>query len=113
MGKNALKLNLPNNIKIHPVVHVSNTTPWHDQPADIGRQLEEAPTTVPTKYGDEFVVEAILGHRKRGRGHQFLTLMKGAPEYDAEWQPGRDSIGPDGTMTGALADYIKKHNITP
>ncbi len=110
--KNALKLNLPNNIKIHPVVHVSNTTPQHDQPADIGRQLEEAPSPVPTKYGDEFVVEAILGHRKRGRGYQFLTLMRGVPEYDAEQQPGRDFIDLDGIMNGALADYMKKYNIT-
>ncbi len=110
--KNALKLSLSSKIKIHPVVHISNTTPSHDQPADIGIKFKEVLAPVPTEYSDEFLVETILGHRKRGRGCQFLSLMKGALEYDAEWQLGRDFMDPDGTLTRALAEYIKKHNIT-
>jgi len=58
-------------------------------------------------------VEAILNHRKRGRGYQFLTLMKGSPEYDAEWQPSMDFIDPDGTLNDKFLSYIKFNNIMP
>lgn len=45
------------------------------------------PDPVPAVEGDEYVVEAILKDRKRGKGFQFLTLMKGIPTHDPEWQP--------------------------
>ena len=43
IGKNAFELELPEHIKIHKVVNVSHTVPYHEQPSDI-RQ----PVPVPT-----------------------------------------------------------------
>jgi hypothetical protein len=37
--------------------------------------------------------------------------MKGDPIHDAEWQPARDFIDPDGTMTQALQQYVQDHNL--
>jgi hypothetical protein len=52
-----------------------------------------------------------LAHRLRGRGYQFLTLMRGDPIHDAEWQPGSDFIDPDGTITEVLQTYAQEHNL--
>lgn len=48
--------------------------------------------------GDEIIVDKILNHTKTGRGNQFLTLVKGSPEHDAEWRPVSNFIDADGTM---------------
>ncbi len=111
IGKNALKLDLPPNVKVHPVFNVSFTFPYHEQPLDIGNSLPETPVPVQTPDGPEFVVEEILSHRNRGHGYQFLTLMKGAPPHEASWQPTRDFIDSDGTVTAALYDYVKSHDL--
>lgn len=113
IGRNAVRLELPSHFKIHPVVHVAHTTPFMEQPNDIGIQIEQRPLPIPTIEGEEHTVEAILQHRKRGKGYQFLTLMKGAPRHDAEWQPTRDFVDEDGTVTGIWYDYIKQHGILP
>jgi hypothetical protein len=37
--------------------------------------------------------------------------MKGDPIHDSEWQPARDFVDPDGTMTKALQQYAQDHNL--
>lgn len=113
IGKNAVKLELPNHIRIHDVINVIHTTPCYDQPADIAVPVSPRPDPVPAVEGDEFIVESILKHRKRGRGFQFLTLMKGEPPHDAEWLPTRNFVDEDGTKNDKFLEYIRKHNILP
>ena len=113
IGRNAVRLELPNHLKIHPVIHVVHTTPFVEQPPDIAKPVAERPAPVPTVHGVEEVVEKILKHRSRGRGYQFLTLMKGAPTHDAEWQPSRDFVDKDGTVTEVWQKYIREHDILP
>lgn len=84
IGKSAVKVELPEHVQAHPVAHASHTAPWHDQPRDIGKEIVEPPAPAPTKHGDEMEAEAILDHRRRGRGCQLLTFMKGQPRHDAE-----------------------------
>ena len=111
VGKNAVKLELPDHLKIHPVVHVSHTTPHSEQPSDIAVPIPAIPAPLPALEGQEYEVESILSHRKKGRGYQFLTLMKGSPTHDAEWQPKKDFVDKDGTMNEKFYDYIIKKGI--
>jgi len=111
IGKNAVELELPDHVKIHKVVNVSHTVPYYAQPNDISQPVPPRPEPVPTPEGEEYVVEKILNHRKRGRGFQFLTQMKGSPEHDSEWQPTKDFIDNDGTMNDQFLSYIKSKNI--
>ena len=37
--------------------------------------------------------------------------MKGDPTHDAEWQPTRDFVDPDGTMNEKFYEYIKNNGI--
>jgi hypothetical protein len=68
VGKNAVRLELPDHLKIHPVVHVIHTTPYRSQPPDTAVPLPEKTAPVPTVLEYEHEVEAILAHRRRGRG---------------------------------------------
>ncbi len=113
IGKNAVRLDLPDHFKIHPVVHVIHTTPFVEQPEDISQPVIPRPQPVPTVDGEEHVVDKVLAHRKRGRGYQFLTQMKGEPDHDATWQPTRDFVDNDGTVTEVWHDYIVENNILP
>ena len=118
IGLNAVRLELPSHFKIHPVIHVVQTTPFVGQPSDIAKPVPERPAPVPTIHGEEQVVDKILKHRTRGRGYQFLTLMKGAPSHDSEWQPTRDFVDKDGTVTDVWKQqirekYIFENNIRP
>ena len=111
IGRNAVRVELPEHFRIHPVIHVVHTTPFVEQPSDIAQPVVERPEPVPTVHGDEHVVEKILKHRARGRGFQFLTLMKGAPTHDAVWLPTRDFVDADGTVTDVWQNYIRENGI--
>ena len=114
IGKHAIRLDLPQSIKLHPVVHVVHTVPYKEQPLNIAPSITPRPKPVPDNDGSLlYVVDTILSHRKRGRGLQFLTLMKGAPSHEAQWQPTRNFVDKDGTMTKAFYEYITKHNLLP
>ena len=79
IGKNAFRLEFSSHFKIHLVVHVIHTTPYVKQPSDIAPSIPAEPEPVPRIEGNEYEVENILAHRRKGRGYQFLTLMKGYP----------------------------------
>ncbi len=111
VGKNAVKLELPKHFKIHDVVNVMHTVPFHKQNSEIAPPVVNRPDPVPTIEGTEYIVDKILKHRRKGRGFQFLTLMKGDPTHDAEWQPTKDFVDKDGTMNDVFLDYIKKNEI--
>jgi hypothetical protein len=53
IGTNTVKLELPDHLQIHPVVHVIHTTPHFDQPFDISSPMPVQPTPVPTELGPE------------------------------------------------------------
>ena len=66
-------------IKIHPVVHVIHTILHKEQPLEIAASVQPRPEPVQAEEDEEYEVEAILKHRKRGKEYPFLTLMKGGP----------------------------------
>jgi len=104
-------LHLPEQVKIHPVVHVIHTTPFVSQPPDIAQVLPPKPDPVPMQDEEEFVVEKVLNHRKRGKGYQWLTLMKGEPTHEATWLPTRNVMDEDGTLTEKFHEYIVSNDI--
>ncbi|PXF42428.1 hypothetical protein BWQ96_07839 [Gracilariopsis chorda] len=113
IGKNALKLELPDHIKIHPIVHVSHTIPHKKQTTDIAASVQPRPEPIQTEEGEEYEVAAILKHKKRGKEFQFLTLMEGAPNHDSEWLSKKSFVDKDGTVTGVWQEYIRQAGILP
>lgn len=54
-------------MKIHRVINVSHTIPYHAQPADISAPVLEPPAPVLRPQGLEYDVETVLRRRvKRG-----------------------------------------------
>ena len=114
IGKNALRLDFPSNVRLHPVVHVLHTTPFSVQPLSLTQSVSIRSTPIPDATGEPlFEVSEILKHRKRGRGFQFLTLLKGKPCHEAVWQPTRDFVDRDGTLTQPFYEYIKRNDLFP
>ena len=113
IGPNAVRLKVPENVRIHPVVHVVHTTQHFTQPADVSQPVAPRPAPVPSSTGPQYVVDTILSHRKRGRRYQWLTLMEGAPQHEAQWQPTPDFLDADGTLTTAFHAYIARQNLLP
>lgn len=86
-----------------PVVKVELTMTYQSQPCDIFKSIPPRPDPVPDAGGNLiFEVEQILGHQKKGRGFQCLTLMKGFPQNYEQWQPTRDVFYSDGTLTAVF-----------
>lgn len=85
VGKSAVNLELPNHYKILDVLNVLQTVPFHNRNTQIAPPVVHRPDPVPAVEGTEYVVNEIIKHRRRGRGFQFLTLMKGDPTHNAEW----------------------------
>lgn len=109
-----MRLDLPSHINIHPVINVLHTVPYREQPVDMSQPTPTLPTAVGNIDGEDlFIVDQILGHRKRGRGFQWLTAMKNVPQHDAQWKPKKDFIDSDGTLTQAFHEHIVAKDILP
>lgn len=110
IGPNALRLDLPPSFRAHPVINVSHTCPYVEQPPDIANPTESAPPLVMGEQGPEKFVERILQHRKQGRHWQFLVKWLREPNHEATWEPYKNFVDQNGTITAALEEYI---NSTP
>ena len=64
-GKNACELELPEAMKIHPVVNVSQVKKYHDS--------LQRPPPIEIDREEEYEVKDVLDHRRSGRGYQYLV----------------------------------------
>ena len=106
IGKNSYLLELPNTMKIHPVVSWSYLEKYHSSNKFSSRVIDPPPP-VEIDSHLEYVVESIVNHRKRYNKNEYLVHWKGYGEQDCTWEPelalkNSDSI---------LKDYKKRHKI--
>jgi len=77
------KNKLPKNIRIHPIIHVSDLEPYYKD--NFGRKQEpQSPIVVNGKK--EYEVEEIFDKRRHYGKTQYLTKWKGNP-LEASWEP--------------------------
>ena len=91
VGKVSYKVELPPRLKIHPVFHVSNLKPYHEDKEDPGRGIStRAPTAVVTSYDKEvdyIMADRVLRKPNFQRYKEYLVKWKGLPESEASWEP--------------------------
>eukprot|EP00171_Calliarthron_tuberculosum_P005616 IDg5616t1 len=107
VGRNAVRLELPATVRIHPVVNVSHTTPFHERPVELETELPIEAVEIYGFQGPELQVKNILNHRKRGRGYQFLVEWQGQATHEASWEPTKNFVDNDGTVTASLLQYLE------
>jgi hypothetical protein len=84
----AYKLELPPDLRIHPVFHVSLLRPYQDPTKIQHRTLgTPPPPAITIEDHQEYEVEQILDQRTRFRRQEFLVKWVGYPDHDATWEP--------------------------
>lgn len=80
-----MKLELPLNIRMLPVVHVEHTLQVRRQLPKIAQA--KPPVSQPLFDDKEIFIQEVeqtLAQRQQGRNFTFLTLFEGAPMHEAE-----------------------------
>ena len=88
LGPVTYRLKLPKQWCIHPVFHTSLLMPYRETETHGPNYTTPPPDLVNGQ--EEFEVEAILTHRKRGAGYQYLVRWKGYGPNDNSWEPERN-----------------------
>ena len=105
VGQSAYHLKLPLSWKIHPVVHATLLSPFREN--DIHGPNYPSPPPDLIEGEHEYEVEAIIAHKRQGRGHVYLVKWKGYPTSDNSWEPERNMTN----SAAILNSYKRKHNI--
>jgi len=83
ISSNAIELDLPTTVRIHPVVNVSQVQRYKSQ---VEGQRKEAPQLVVIEEEEEWEVEKIMNKRKvRGR-EKYLVQWKGCTAEEDIWE---------------------------
>jgi len=83
LGPVTYKLQLPVQWKIHNVIHGNRLTPYRETDVH-GKNFPEPPPDL-INGEEEYEVDSIKNHRKRGRSYQYLVVWKGYS--DETWEP--------------------------
>ena len=83
MGPVTYKLKLPPQWKLHNVFHGKLLTPYRETDVH-GKNFPEPPPDL-IEGEEEYEVDSIRDHRKRGKGYQYLVEWKGY--FDETWEP--------------------------
>ncbi len=112
IGKNAVRLELPATMRVHPAINVSHTSRFFQQPEDISRARGPPPPPVFEHNDDAYYdIDGILNHRLNRHGYQFLVLWKGYPTHEASWEPTSSFLDEHGDIHEALQDYLQDKSI--
>ena len=106
LGPLTYRLNLPETWKIHNVFHASLLRRYRENEV-YGANYERPPAELDHEGQEVYNVEAILRHRKRGRGYQYYMKWEGYPITKALWEP-EGSFSNDGDV---LNQYKTRHQL--
>ena len=82
------KLDLPTNLKIHPVFHISLLKPYQEISNEFTQLTPPLPPVIiPETEEEEYEVEAILDKKLVRKKSYYLVKWKGYPLHDATWEP--------------------------
>ena len=84
IGKLAYKLDLPANIRIHPVINVAKL----ERASREG--LYDAPIPVLSDGQQLYILSNIIDARERNGEREFLATWRNMPDYEATWERERD-----------------------
>ena len=82
------RLSLPESWRIHPVFHASLLSPFKH--TDIHGENFIRPPPDLIEEQPEYEVEAIISHRRSGKGRAYLVKWKGYPTSENTWEPERN-----------------------
>ena len=71
--------------KIHPVFHAVLLTPYRETPEHGPNYIKPPPDLIDGH--EEYEVEAILAHKRKGNTILYLTKWKGYGSNDNTWEP--------------------------
>jgi len=89
ISTNAIKLDLPSTVRIHPVVNVSRVRRYKDQ---VEGQKKEQPAPVIIEGEEEYEVEKILNKKKFRGKDRYLVWWKGYTVEEDTWEP-KENLG--------------------
>jgi hypothetical protein len=96
-------LKLPETWAIHNVFHLNLLTRTHAAEFDSQKKLTP-PSPDIIEEEEEYEIEEIRGHRRKGRGTQYLVHWKGYGNEDNTWLP-QSSLG---NAAEVLSTYLKQ-----
>ena len=106
INPSAIRLKLPNSLKVHPTFHVSLLKPVSS--CALGPPAEPPPPPLVVDGHPAFSVNKILDVRRRGRGFRFLVDWEGYGPEERSWVPRRFILDPS-----LIADFYKAHPNKP
>ena len=90
-NNNAYKLELPPNLRIHPVINISQLKKYHDGsstfPSRPAPQSRPEPEALDSQGVLSWEVERVLDKRFVNRVKQYLVKWKGYPTEETTWEP--------------------------
>jgi hypothetical protein len=101
VSSTAYKLDLPSNMNIHPVFHVSLLKNYHPNPEEFPDRQVQPPPPVIVGGQSEYEVERILDKRRRRGKVEYLVKWTVYELYDATWEPVENLKN----ATEAVSDY--------
>ena len=99
INPNAYELELPPQLRIHPVQNISKLRRYTRSPDKFAGRPQPLPRP-PPEYSDpaggpQYVVERILAERRSGRSKQYLVKWQGYPTEESSWEPRGNLNCPD------------------
>jgi hypothetical protein len=99
INPNAYELELPPQLRIHPVQNISKLRRYTRSPDRFAGRPQPLPRPPPEYVdpagGPAYVVERILAERRSGRSKQYLVKWAGYPTEESSWEPLRNLDCPD------------------
>jgi hypothetical protein len=106
LGPLTYRLQLPPTWRIHNAFHAVLLMPYTETDTHGPNYLRPPPDIENDE--ERWEIEAVLNHRRRGRGYQYYVLWKGYPITEATWEPATcfEEGGED-----ILLDYQHRHDL--